>query len=98
MLSSLALLNIFPTWSNSLSGIFSLSFTAINSSRLTCPSALLNLADKTKVIIPKSGDKKQIVDLSLKNAKHFRINQFEQRKYLDPQSHYKRILNQKDTP
>ena len=54
----------------------------------------INLADKTKVIIPKSGDKKQIVDLSLKNAKHFRINQFEQRKYLDPQSHYKRILNQ----
>ena len=32
--------------------------------------------------------------MSLKNVKHFRINQFEQRKHLDPQSHYKRILNQ----
>ena len=31
----------------SLSGIFNLSFTAINSSFVTIPSALLNLADNT---------------------------------------------------
>ena len=54
----------------------------------------INLGQNVKVSLPKTGDKKQIVDLSLKNAKHFRINQLQQRKHLDPQAHYQRILNQ----
>ena len=54
----------------------------------------INLGQNLKVSLPKTGDKKQIVDLSLKNAKHFRINQLQQRKHLDPQAHYQRILNQ----
>jgi len=54
----------------------------------------INLVQNVKVSLPKTGDKKQIVDLSLKNAKHFRINQLQQRKHLDPQAHYQRILNQ----
>ena len=54
----------------------------------------INLGQNLKVSLPKTGDKKQIVDLSLKNAKHFRINQLQQRKQLDPQAHYQRILNQ----
>ena len=40
------MLNIFPTFSISLSGIFSLSLTATSSSLLTCPSTLLSFADK----------------------------------------------------
>ena len=54
----------------------------------------INLGQNLKVSLPKTGDKKQIVDLSLKNTKHFRINQLQQRKQLDPQAHYQRILNQ----
>ncbi len=54
----------------------------------------INLGKNIKVSLPKTGDKKQIVDLSLKNAKHFRINQLQQRKHLDPAEHYQRILNQ----
>ncbi len=54
----------------------------------------INLGQNIKVSLPKTGDKKQIVDLSLKNAKHFRINQLQQRKQLDPVAHYQRILNQ----
>ena len=54
----------------------------------------INLGQNIKVSLPKTGDKKQIVDLSLKNVKHFRINQLQQRKQLDPETHYQRILNQ----
>ena len=54
----------------------------------------INLGHDIKVSLPKAGDKKQIVDLSLKNAKHFRINQLQQKKQLDPEAHYQRILNQ----
>jgi len=54
----------------------------------------INLGQNVKVSLPKTGDKKQIVDLSLKNVKHFRINQLQQRKQLDPQAHFQRILNQ----
>ena len=54
----------------------------------------INLGQNIKISLPKTGDKKQIVDLSLKNAKHFRINQLQQRKQLDPVAHYQRILNQ----
>ena len=54
----------------------------------------INLGKNIKVSLPKTGDKKQIVDLSLKNVKHFRINQLQQRKQLDPEAHYQRILNQ----
>ena len=54
----------------------------------------INLGKTLKLSLPKTGDKKRIVDLSLKNAKHFRINQLQQRKQLDPEAHYQRILNQ----
>ena len=57
----------------------------------------INLDKNLKISLPKTGDKKRIVDLSLKNAKHFRINQLQQRKQLDPEAHYQRILNQAKT-
>ena len=57
----------------------------------------INLGKTLKLSLPKTGDKKRIVDLSLKNAKHFRINQLQQRKQLDPEAHYQRILNQAKT-
>ena len=37
------------------------------------------------------------MDLSLRNAKYFRIERFKQIKMLDPESHTKRIMNQMKT-
>ncbi|PIE48316.1 MAG: excinuclease ABC subunit C [Flavobacteriales bacterium] len=47
-----------------------------------------------KVTVPKIGDKKHIVDLSLRNAKFYRQEQWKQQKLVDPERHSKRILAQ----
>lgn len=54
----------------------------------------LNLGEYVKVEVPKMGDKKHIVDLSLRNAKYFRMERFKQMKIVDPQRHENRILTQ----
>src|SRR5690625_5551254 len=57
----------------------------------------LNLGEYVKVEVPKIGDKKHIVDLSLKNTKYFRIERFKQMKIVDPKRHENRILTQMKT-
>lgn len=57
----------------------------------------LNLGEYVKVEVPKVGDKKHIVDLSLRNAKYFRMERFKQMKIVDPQRHENRILTQMKT-
>ena len=47
-----------------------------------------------KVTIPKLGDKKQILDLSERNAKFFRQERFNQIKIIDPDRHTNRIMAQ----
>ena len=47
-----------------------------------------------KVTVPKLGDKKRIVDLSLRNAKYFRQERFKQIQIIDPDRHTKRIMLQ----
>lgn len=47
-----------------------------------------------KVHIPKAGDKKQILDLSIRNAKYYRMERFKQAKIVDPYRHAKRIMAQ----
>lgn len=47
-----------------------------------------------KVTVPKLGDKKRIVDLSLRNAKYFRQERFKQIQIVDPDRHSKRIMLQ----
>ncbi len=54
----------------------------------------VDLGDKLKIVIPKLGDKKRIVDLSLRNAKYYRQEQFKQIKIVDPDRHIKRIMTQ----
>ena len=54
----------------------------------------LNLGDKIKCIMPKVGDKNKLLELSLKNAKSFRIEKFKQIKILDPERHTNRIISQ----
>ncbi|MAD11155.1 MAG: excinuclease ABC subunit C [Flavobacteriaceae bacterium] len=57
----------------------------------------LNLGSKIKCLIPKVGDKKKLVDLSLRNAKSFRMERFKQIKILDPERHIDRLLFQMKT-
>lgn len=47
-----------------------------------------------KVTIPKLGDKKRILELSLRNAKYYRIERFKQVKITDPDRHVNRIMAQ----
>ena len=47
-----------------------------------------------KVHIPKVGDKKKILDLSLRNAKYYRMERFKQAKIVDPDRHENRIMAQ----
>lgn len=57
----------------------------------------INLGKDIKVTVPMVGDKKHIVDLSLRNAKYFRMERFKQMKIVDPQRHENRILTQMKT-
>ncbi len=54
----------------------------------------VEVGEVLKVTIPKIGDKKHIVDLSLRNAKYFRQERFKQQKIVDPERHTKRIMVQ----
>ncbi|TXG36927.1 excinuclease ABC subunit UvrC [Seonamhaeicola maritimus] len=54
----------------------------------------VDLGDKIKVTIPKLGDKKHILDLSLRNAKYYRMERFKQDKIVDPDRHANRIMAQ----
>ncbi len=47
-----------------------------------------------KIIVPKIGDKRKLVELSERNAKHYRIEQLKQIKIVDPERHTKRIMAQ----
>ncbi len=47
-----------------------------------------------KVTVPKLGDKRKILDLSVRNAKYFRQERFKQIKILDPDRHTNRIMAQ----
>ena len=54
----------------------------------------VNLGNDLKVTIPKLGDKKSILDLSIRNAKYFRMDKFKQVKLVDPDRHANRIMAQ----
>jgi len=54
----------------------------------------VNVGEAIKVTIPLKGDKKRIVDLSMRNARYFRQERFKQIKIVDPERHVKRILSQ----
>ena len=54
----------------------------------------LNLGPKIRCIVPKVGDKKKLLELSIKNAKSFRMERFKQIKILDPERHTNRMISQ----
>jgi excinuclease ABC subunit C len=54
----------------------------------------VDLGDDLKIIIPKIGDKKHIIELSQKNAQYYRFEHLKQLKIVDPERHSNRILKQ----
>ena len=54
----------------------------------------VSLGKEIKVTVPKLGDKKRIVDLSVRNAKYYRQERFKQIQIIDPDKHTNRIMKQ----
>lgn len=54
----------------------------------------VSVSAELKVEVPKLGDKKSLVDLSLRNAKFYRQDRLKQMKVVDPDRHANRILEQ----
>jgi excinuclease ABC subunit C len=55
---------------------------------------MVDLGEHLKVTVPQLGDKKQILDLSIRNAKFYRIEQLKQLQIVDPDRHTNRIMAQ----
>ncbi|WKD85614.1 UvrABC system protein C [Polaribacter huanghezhanensis] len=55
---------------------------------------VVDVGDDVKVTVPKTGDKKRIVELSIRNARYFRQDRFKQLKIVDPDRHANRIMSQ----
>ena len=54
----------------------------------------IDLGENIKVTVPQLGDKKQILELSIRNAKYFRMDQMKQMQIVDPDRHTTRIMAQ----
>jgi excinuclease ABC subunit C len=54
----------------------------------------LNLGENIKVTVPQLGDKKQILELSERNARYYRLDQLKQIQIVDPERHTNRIMAQ----
>jgi len=54
----------------------------------------VDLGEEIKVTVPKLGDKKRVVELSERNAKFFRQEQFKTIKIVDPNRHVNRLMTQ----
>ena len=52
------------------------------------------LSEEVKIVVPKKGDKKKLLDLSERNAKFFRQERFKQVRITDPDRHTNRIMAQ----
>ena len=54
----------------------------------------VELGEGVQITIPKLGDKKQLLSLSERNAKYYRMDQMKQIKIVDPERHVTRIMQQ----
>jgi len=57
----------------------------------------VDVGENIKVSLPQLGDKKRILDLSIRNAKYYRLERFKQVKITDPDRHANRIMAQMKT-
>src|SRR5574343_1909239 len=65
----------------------------LNAREIVVPFAI-DLGENIKVTVPQLGDKKQILDLSERNAKYYRLDQLKQIQIVDPERHTNRIMAQ----
>lgn len=65
----------------------------LNSKEIILPFEL-DFGEKIKVTVPQLGDKKQILELSQRNAKYYRLDQLKQIQIVDPDRHTNRIMAQ----
>lgn len=65
-----------------------------DSSEIFVPFPLELEIPNAKVSIPKIGDKKHIIELSLRNAKEYKIEQLKKIKITDPERHTNRIMQE----
>ncbi|WP_271855394.1 excinuclease ABC subunit UvrC [Patiriisocius marinus] len=54
----------------------------------------VNVEEGLMIHIPKLGDKKKILELSIRNAKYYRMERFKQARIVDPDRHENRIMEQ----
>lgn len=54
----------------------------------------VEVGENLKITVPKLGDKKEVLDLSTRNAKFFRMEQLKQIQIVDPDRHTNRIMAQ----
>lgn len=54
----------------------------------------VDLGEKISITVPKLGDKKQLLELSERNARYYRLDQLKQIKIVDPDRHTNRIMAQ----
>lgn len=54
----------------------------------------VDVGEGVKIVVPQLGDKKKIVELSVRNARYYRQEQFKQMKIVDPDRHVNRIMAQ----
>lgn len=54
----------------------------------------VEVGDTVKVTVPQLGDKKQVLEMSERNAKYYRIDQLKQLQIVDPERHTNRIMAQ----
>ncbi len=69
-----------------------------DSKEIIIPFEVDYASENLHVSIPQRGDKKQLLDLSIRNAKYYKMEKDKQQSLVDPERHTKRILNtlQKD--
>jgi excinuclease ABC subunit C len=65
-----------------------------NSKELYLSHAIATDIPNTHITVPQRGDKKHLVDLSLKNARYFRLEKLKNIQIVDPDRHVKRLLQQ----
>src|SRR5690554_2538123 len=68
-------------------------FDALAKEILIAEAIDLNM-DGHHFTVPQRGDKKKLLDLSLRNAKYFMLDQQKQTRFLDPEKHTERIMEQ----
>ena len=66
-------------------------FSSITKEVLTS-IAITSPSEDFKCLVPQIGDKKNLIELSLRNAKFYRIEKFKHQKITNPEAHTERIL------